>query len=354
MKIKTALLALIAIVSSANVSAQDSHPVMSKKFDEQSQAALFKKTYWIPKRGVILLNESSSIKAWEKMREKECIVNENILELRALNVFRTEHLYIFNFENYKGYDWIVCRKDGAAEFHAEGISGGYAEGDPKKPFDTCSSGATNSEVRFRSYEKDGPLLLEVHVGGCRGGEAHHEFLFRLDKETLQEIPGSRLVMHDYFNKSEVKQGWMWTASIYSRLGKSSWNDDGNLVWERSLRKHPMEFVVYEAYEFGHERYQPSFFLRTCSYNSTEWRVICTEKLTKKSPITNDLIDYYLEFKGIYRNDKEVLRYLKSIKSGLSGRLKDLGYYMEPEELKELNRSIKLVSEKIKADKNYDK
>ena len=339
MRINSNLFILILLLPTTSFSQE----LESKSdFEEKNQSDLFEKTYWMPERGVILLNDSSAMNAWNKMKQKSCGLQEDFDDLKALKVFRTEHLYIFNFENHKGYDWVVCqKKNGFTEFHAEGISGGYEDENPKKPFDTCSTGATNSSVRFRSYEKNGPLLLEVHIGGCRGGEAHHEFLFRLDREELEEIPGSRLVMHDYFSKSELKKGWMWTSYSYSRLGKISWNGKGNLVWKRFLKKHPMELVVYGAFETGHEKYQPSLFLRTCEYDSDRWIVECEDELKKTSLIDYDVISYYVEFKDLTIGE---LDYLISIRDGLKKDLKELGYYMKPVELEKLEKRINYLKE----------
>ncbi len=44
------------------------------------------------------------------------------------------------------------------------------------------------------------------MGGCRF-YAYYEFLFALDGEELQEVPGSRFVAEDY--KKDYGNGWFY-------------------------------------------------------------------------------------------------------------------------------------------------
>lgn len=269
--------------------AQSSKSINVYEHDEHLLKMTFESTMWMPDRGVTLLKDDSARQVWKKMKKTSCSIpdfGEN--GLQAFKVFRTEYLYIFTFHTWEGIDWTVCQKDnGHTEFQAANISAGYANGDPKQPFDNCSSGSVGTTVRFRSYEKDGPLLLEVHVPGCRGGESHHEFLFFLDQKELKEVPGSRFVINDYYHNADSLRGWIWwPVGKYSRFGEMRWERD-QLSWSRRVYKLPLMLSSSENPNNKKLTYTKSMYSLECMYSLHAQKVTCKENLISKGNLTFD-------------------------------------------------------------------
>lgn len=314
--------------------------------DKRSRKSAFETTMWMPNRGVKLLKDEYALKVWKEVQESDCYIPKLTDDnLESFDVFQSEHLNIFLFSTRAGLDWTICRKDSnIEELQAGKLSGGYKNQDPKNPAGNCGSGSEGTLVRFRSYEKNGPLLLELYVGGCRSGEAHHEFLFRLDKQGLEEIPGSRLVMHDYYNRSEIERGWMWTSDHYSRFGKVSWSNDAEMIWTRKLRKRSMLFVIYEMW---YDEFDAPLYELTCKYNSVEWRVYCEEKLLKRANITAKIVKkFYEEYN---QNDRERGKiYMETVRKAIPSNLKKMGYDMSKKEQKILDEYIN----RLKAVEHY--
>lgn len=303
--------------------------------DEYSKKSAFESTMWMPNRGVKLLKDDYALEVWKSVQDSNCYIPKlNDENLRSFNVFQTQHLNIFLFSTWAGSDWTVCqRKSNKQEFQAGNLSGGYQDGDPKNAMGNCSSGSSSTKVRFRSYRKDGPLLLEVYLGGCRGGEAHHEFLFRLDKEELEEIPGSRLVMNDYYNFSE-NEGWMWMPhKRYSRFGHKSWNENGDLSWTRKLQKHPLIFVTHNRSVYDYHK--ASVFELKCKYHGDAWKVACEEQI-----ITSVSLDFG-KIESVYNaepNRYEEKEYYRTVIKKINW-LKSVGYHVKQESREQMEARI---------------
>lgn len=319
------LCGLLCVSSQSNAQEKSEFPDVD--IEEETQKHLFESTYWMPERGVTLLKQKYAIKAWSRMRKKPCFVNVPKYPIIGLVAFKTEYFYIFAYHGQSFSDWIVCRKNGDLEFHAYGISGGYLDGNPKVTADICSSGGNTASARFRNYTKEGPLLLEVHVGGCRGGESHHEFLFHLDESELEEVKGSRIVMHDYFNYSEAKRGWLWWPyKKYERFSSLSWTDNDELKWTKLLYKIPLSMFEYRMDPSDYD-YDMSLHELSCQYNEKSRDVSCESEILKKVNIdikgalkrSDGSEDYY---QNLYKHIKEV---------------KPMGYKVEDSDFKKLKK-----------------
>jgi len=276
MRFKTLIMLCGLLCMVPNSWAQDKK--ISLNINEQTQKAMFESTYWIPKRGVKLLNEESALGVWEKYH------GANSEQITALSVFETEtmHLLVFNVA-YIGTHWaIYTRKDGKLDFYSESISGGYGSKGPKDFVEGCSAGQTSTKVNFRQYTKEGPLLLEVYIPGCREGAAHHEFLFHIDGEKLEEVKGSRFVMNDYYNHTEDEKGWrFWPKNDkYVRIGKVSWSDEGEMKWTRKFNTRLICLSSEGGRGIEYDFPQPEVH-RHCHYSKTLRAVQCENEVVKE-------------------------------------------------------------------------
>lgn len=294
----------------------------------------FESTLWMPAHDVDLLSIKSSIQVWQKLKD---VGLENIY---GLSVFRTKHLYILVFNaGWTGTQWeIYNRKDNSLEFRSEGISGGYGPKGPKDHLDSCSSGVTSTQVNFRQYTKTGPLLLEVYVPGCRKGAAHHEFLFHLDGESLEEVEGSRFVMNDYYNYTEKERGWRWWPKDdhYVRLGQVYWNSAGEMQWTRKLNTRLLSLTRVGGRSDSYDYPQPEVH-RHCGYSKTTRAVHCETEVVRSVTLK---ARHFLDFRDKERNGggPPTPDYLEDVLRTYP-YMADAGYILPKQELTNIKRAL---------------
>ncbi len=259
--------------------------------DAARQKKTFESTYWQPERGVTLLSDESARKTWTKYhadcsaaeKETPCLFSkdEDWGYLTSLVAFRTESLVVFVYTRFQlnsdTPNWLVYRSDtGELLYNAHALDAGYDyETSPPKGTEACST-TVHTSSRFRPYTKEGPLLLEAHVNVCQRDENHHEFLFHLDKTTLKEVDGSRMVMDHKFYIKDRPWTWWYEGEKYFRFGKLGWNKNGERTWTRQLVVSPLgdEF-------FG---FQGSRFEQTCHYDKEKRAIQCKYEKTKNEEI----------------------------------------------------------------------
>ena len=340
---KLAVFHLLLCVS-PQVTAQEKPIELSKVvIDEEIQKSLFESTHWVPKGGIILLKQEDALNAWSRMQREPCLNTLPTSPVYGLIGFKTEHLYIFSYRNQLFTDWVVCRKNGALDFHAHGISGGFSRDNPKQGQDICSAGNNNVNVRFRRYEKTGPLLLEVDMGGCRI-EAKYELLFALDRDELYEVPGSRFTIEDF--RSDQGNGWFyWPVKYndYTRFEKLSWNEDDELQWQKTLYKIPTQFHDPNAH-YDHRNIPK--ITKSCHYSKDNKKIVCKDKLKNKTELKMEHIYEQCKVEDVCGYDEVSLSYLSSIKQSLPSTFKDLGYFMKEDEKNKLEKSITKIQKRI--------
>lgn len=308
---------------------------------EHEQKKLFKSTLWMPERGVRLLNKETSKEVWERYNQEPHKTDK----INALSVFETKHLHLVVFNvPYYGINWhVYSRKDGSLEFASEGISGGYDHRGPKHGgMGGCTAGSTTTSVNFRQYTKEGPLFLEVYVPGCREGNAHHEFLFHLDEETLREVEGSRFVMNDYYNTTELSRGWRWWPknNEYVRLGYVNWSDKGEMQWTRKFNTHLRSLISRGGSSDEYNYPQPEVH-RHCRYDKTARRVRCEAEIVRKVTLK---ASYFLDFGRSHREyyDSPQVDHLKEVLRH-TAHMTDAGYILPEKELAKLGRALSKMS-----------